>query len=160
MVDGLDWETLSKICKKGFQSRQLELRDLIAAEINNQITSGFQDNQNPDFCVCRQCREMPTDKEMVCCRERRSCLSRTNAFQNICIESQNLQTSIRSLADTYVFTPLHTNKGMRHAAYRQFIMWRHGHLGRGYRKVIPSCCVTEIRKHYPSPNGQYTGYKD
>ena len=41
MVDGLDWETLSKICKKGFQSRQLELRDLIAAEINNQVTSGL-----------------------------------------------------------------------------------------------------------------------
>ena len=57
----------------------------------------------PSFCVCGFCREMPTDKERRCCKERR---------------------------------------------------------GKGHRAVILSCCVWEIRKHYPSPNGQYTGIKN
>ena len=58
--------------------------------------------------------------------------------------------SIRSLGNTYMFTPVYNNKGMRHAAYPQFIMCRHGHL---VQKGDPSCCVTEIRKHYPPTDG-------
>lgn len=111
------------------------------------------------FCVCSFCQEMPTDKERVCYREKRLCRSRSLAFQNICLDSDNLVTAIRSLADTYVFTPVYDNRAMRHAAYRQYVMWIHGHLGKGNRKVIPSCCVWKIKKHYPSPDGHYTGYK-
>ena len=37
------------------------------------------------------------------------------------------------MADTYVFTPVYDNRAMRHAAYRQFVMRRHGYLGRGNR---------------------------
>lgn len=144
-------------------SRGCQLKDLIAKFRSDPDEPGpsnqAQATSTPPFCVCGFCREMPTDKERLCCKERRLCHSKTTVFQNICLDSDNIETVIRSLADTYVFTATYDNRAMRHAAYRQYVMWIHGHLGKGHRKVIPSCCVWEIRKHYPSPNGQYTGFK-
>ena len=154
----------SKCAKEGFKSRPLVLKDLVqqmkdSAETEQQQASGTSEIPVP-FCVCGYCREMPSDKERVCCKQRRLCRSRTLAFQNICLDSDNLATAIRSLADTYVFTLTYDYRAMRHAAYRQYIMWIHGYLGKGHRKVIPSCYVCKIRKHYPSLNGGYTGFKD
>ena len=162
MIEALDHETLVKVGKQGFFSRNIQLRDVIASDrvilmvhlklvVKHILFHHF---------VCGYCREMPTDKERVCCKERRICRSKSGVFGNICLDSDNLSTAIRSHADTYVFTPTYDNRAMRHVSYRQYVMWIHGHLGKGHRKVIPSCCVWEIRKHYPSPDGRYTGYKD
>lgn len=163
MLESLDYETLLKVAKKGFMSRGLLLKDLIASTKENPEhpqQPQWPTTRVPPFCVCSHCHEMPTDKERICCKERRLCRIKTAVFQNVCIDSDNLGTVIRSLADTYVFTPTYDNRAMRHASYRQYVMWQHGHLGKGNRRVIPSCCVSEIRNHYPSPNGLYTGYKD
>ena len=36
----------------------------------------------------------------------------------------------------------------------------HNHLGKGVRRVIPSCVVKRIREEFPSVDGNYTGFKD
>ena len=61
-----------KVAKLGFMSRGLQLKDLVAN------VQGSSEEPQPHhegaistpFCVCGFCREMPTDKESVCCKEK------------------------------------------------------------------------------------------
>ena len=78
----------------------------------------------------------------------------------ICLEPMNLMVSQRMRGDLLAMPEESNNKAFRHSGYRQFIFWRHGKLGLGNRKVIPSCCVWAIRRKFPSLNGLYTGYKE
>ena len=48
----------------------------------------------------------------------------------------------------------------RYAAYRQFCWFIHSRLGKGVRRVIPSCVISKIRERYPSEDGIYTGFKE
>ena len=47
----------------------------------------------------------------------------------------------------------------RLSAYRQFIHWTYSRLGRGIRRVIPSCVVAAGRREFPEADGVYTGFK-
>ena len=52
-----------------------------------------------------------------------------------------------------------SNEGYCFAAYCQYVLWQNGYLGRGNRRVVPSCTTCAIRDKYPSADGIYTGYK-
>jgi hypothetical protein len=47
-------------------------------------------------------------------------------------------------------------------AYRQFVCWvRKGQpLGKKYRVTLPACVVKTIREEFPSPIGNYAGFKE
>ena len=50
-------------------------------------------------------------------------------------------------------------RSYRYASYRQFTWWVHNRIGKGVRRVIPSCVVKLIREVFPSPDGQYVGFQ-
>ena len=48
----------------------------------------------------------------------------------------------------------------RFAGYKQFSWWIHNRLGKGVRKVIPSCALSSILRKYPSADGSYIPFKE
>ena len=50
-------------------------------------------------------------------------------------------------------------ESFRKAAYRQYVLWRFGKLGRGNRRVLPSCVVRTRRAAYPAPDSRYMGFR-
>lgn len=82
-------------------------------------------------------------------------------MERICLDPEVLaigQAYYRDMLDRHGQRIEDHNKTMRHAAYRNFVLWRHGRLGAGVRKVIPTCCVLAIRTRFPSALGTYTGF--
>ena len=54
-----------------------------------------------------------------------------------------------------------SNRSLRLVAYRQFSWFAHGFLGKGRRRVIPSCVVHEIQRQYPEADeGAYHGFEE
>ena len=114
----------------------------------------------PDWCHCGQCRNMPTQVENKCCCNRTMpCLSSTPLYHQLVLDVNVLDIAMRYREDVLVLDHPRNNENFRHAAYREFVLWQHGRLGQGNRRVIPSCCVLAIRARYQSPNGIYTGYR-
>ena len=44
------------------------------------------------------------------------------------------------------------------AAYKQYISWIYGQLGKRIRQVILLCVVLAVRKKYPSDDGEYVPF--
>ena len=79
------------------------------------------------------------------------------------VASRVLNMNVLSIAvvnRSDVFTtddPDYSPSGYRKAAYRQWVLWIHGYLGRAN---IPSCVVWAVQYRYPAPDGQYLGFKE
>ena len=64
-----------------------------------------------------------------------------------------LVMAIRGRCDIRAEEPDYSTESFRKAAYRQYILWRYKKLGRGNRRVCPSCVVLAIRQLYPAQDG-------
>lgn len=51
-------------------------------------------------------------------------------------------------------------RSYRFAGYKQYTWWIHNILGKGVRKVIPSCAIWAIRQKYPAENNVYVPFKE
>lgn len=47
----------------------------------------------------------------------------------------------------------------RYCAYRCFVSWCWGYLGRKVRVVLPCCVVLRIRQEFPDDEGKYVGFR-
>ena len=102
---------------------------------------------------------MPQEVENQCCKLRK-CISLTSWFEKLCLDSHVLQLCIRNSSDIRNDQEDSSTRAFRKAADRQFILARHGHFGKGNRRVCPSCVVLTIRKRYPSITDVYMGYRE
>ena len=114
------------------------------------------------WCHCGRCRQMPRPEEQLCCRRRAGeCILQTahNELNDVVLRRNVLRVAVRHMNDLFAYNEQPGNDNFRHAAYRQFVLWRFDRLGSGNRVVIPSCVVWAIRDLYPSADGVYTGFK-
>ena len=101
------------------------------------------------YGICGVCRRMQDEQENVCC-QKRTCVTSYVMFNTTCLDREVLHLAIR--AD-------YSTQSYRKAAYRQHTLWKCVKLGRGNRKILPSCVVTTIRQAYPAPDGNYMGFR-
>lgn len=159
----MDVGNLRRLALELLRRQPAAFADLVNGELagGNQPDPSQDPNDNsPEWCNCGHCVVMPTQEENRCCTTiPRPCISRTNLFRQLVIDGNVLEIAMRYREDVLVLNNIRNKQNFRHAAYRQYILWQHGRLGRGNRRVVPSCCVMAIRARYPSPNGIYTGYR-
>ena len=101
---------------------------------------------------------MATEEENKCCGKLR-CVTSFVTFQNTCTDRDVLVMAIRGRSDIRAEEPDYSTNSFRKAANRQYILWKFKKLGRGNRRVCPSCVVITIRHLYPSNDGIYIGFK-
>ncbi|EDO44733.1 predicted protein [Nematostella vectensis] len=113
----------------------------------------------PDWCKCGNCREMPQQIENVWCGKR-NCESTKAKFGKLCLDVEVLSLGIRSSADIRNDWHDSSARAFRKAGYRNYILDKHGYLGKRKRRVAPSCIVWQIRHHYPTRTGIYMGFRE
>ena len=113
----------------------------------------------PDWCVCGKCHPMPQEVENKCCKLKK-CITLSSRFAKLCLDPDVVELCIKSTGDIRNDKEDNSSRAFRKAAYRQFILARYGRLGKGNRRVCPSCVVMKIRKQWPSITGVYMGYRE
>ena len=85
----------------------------------------------------------------------------SEGFSTVCLSKIALKTALSALnnlrGDSINYVD---NCAYRYAEYKQFTWWVHNYLGKGVRKVIPSCAVWAIRTKYPSEDGRYIPFME
>lgn len=156
-MQGLPRHELEDITVELFRRQPDAYTDLtVGIDGNTRVTSA---PQTPPWCKCQLCTPMPTEVENKCCsRGVAVCVSMSEAFRDICLNAHVLGVHMRVREDELALEEDRTNANYRHYAYRSYIYWKFGRIGRGNRIVIPACLVRRIRERFPSANGQYRGF--
>ena len=102
---------------------------------------------------------MPQEIENVCCRQR-PCVTTQDYFQATVLDMNVLSIAIVNQSEVFADVADYSPSSYRKAAYRQWILWQHGYLGRANRRVVPSCVVWVVRYKYPVSDGQYLGFEE
>ncbi|KAE8593616.1 hypothetical protein XENTR_v10019224 [Xenopus tropicalis] len=118
------------------------------------------------WCTCGNCMPMKTEEESYCCMElsnkkylQDGCICHSRKFRRQCLKKTHLEfllTFWNLQGPTNEISC--KNRKLRQTAYRSFIAWIYGYLGRNNRKPIPACVVQKVRNTFPDPEGRYRGF--
>ena len=159
-VGGLDMNSLQTLCVRMLEGQGgVSLAKSILDATPEQQPISSEPTSRPDWCVCGNCCPMPSPIENICCR-RQNCITQYDVFRLICHHPVVLRVAVRNNCDWRADPVIYSHSNFRKAAYRQYILWVYGRLGRGNRRVAPSCVVRSIRSRYPSSDGTYMGFRE
>ncbi|XP_042149522.1 uncharacterized protein LOC121837779 [Ixodes scapularis] len=123
---------------------------------------------NTDWCSCSRCAVLPSfvPDECRCCRDmgpkltriqRLRCITTHEEFPLVCLNLVMLRLAYFELHDRRFAMHHDMHRRYRYVAYRRFVRWVWGRLGRGNRFVLPSCVVRTIREAFPCE--EETGFR-
>ncbi|XP_063060538.1 nanor [Engraulis encrasicolus] len=127
-----------------------------------------------EWCRCGNCGAMPTEHESLCCQEvpevtRR--MEQVEGTQPQCVIDHPgfYATSLNVYVLQAMYNIYRADHGpvrlrgiehrYRYLAYRMFVSWCWGFLGRHIRVVVPSCVVLRVRREFPDSQQQYMGFR-
>ncbi|XP_070559470.1 uncharacterized protein [Ptychodera flava] len=128
-----------------------------------------------DWCSC--CSVMTQVETSHCCQEEDrvwekvehyvieseqqcSCITLHPGFASVCLDRWVLETAYYQYRQEYgKMRQFQQNERDRYIAYRQFVRWSWGFLGRHVRVPLPSCVISKIREHFPSSDGTYKNFQ-
>ena len=90
------------------------------------------------------------------------CITEAEEFRTLCINKVVLDNVLTGLHDSRgdYLEKITSNRSYHYAAYKQFIWWVYKRLGKGNRRLIPSCALWVIRNMYPELDNNYTLYNE
>ncbi|XP_059921533.1 P2X purinoceptor 7-like [Gadus macrocephalus] len=162
--------------------REMEARATEAPEAPAEAVPRITGNW---WCACGKCRQMPTEHESRCCTEWDLVVTAGMANLNVsvdetvspCISINEVRQLLnKTVLETFFWVPKInwkkrptpegpngqlSDRQYRLVAYRVILEWalKGQPLGRGNRLGLPSCVVWAVRDAFPSPTGQYAGFK-
>ena len=136
----------------------------------------------PSGIECQCCKEMEGVSERMAENEIYNCITEHEQFKVACLNKDVLYTVLvmmntirgdpltlplpnryvccfQAIRVVYSYCLYILHRSYRLAVHRQFIYWIRNKLGKGIRKVIPSCVVVAIRHKFPEADNVYTWYK-
>ena len=69
------------------------------------------------------------------------CITQSEAFRNVCLDKDVLGAAWKDLSSKHVTI---NNINYRFIAYKQYVCWTYGYLGKKKRKPLPNCAMKQI----------------
>ena len=125
---------------------------------------------NTAWCNCGSCKAMESEEESKCCKDSdetpehyfggKVCITQNENFKLVCLSKEVLRTALHALNNLRGDSIVISNRSFRYAEYRQYTWWVHNRLGRGFKKLIPSCAAWAIRDAYPESDYKYLPFQE
>ena len=126
-----------------------------------------------DWCQCGNCRIEKREIDCLCCQEvdalnskfdeeNVSCIAKSIEFEILCTRKfvlENVLIGFHEIKGDHL-EEIWSNRSLRYAAYKQFVWWVFKYLGKGNRRVLPSCVLWKIRDMYPQADNDYVLFSE